>query len=162
MTKEEVIKHLEFMAKGYQNLLDNDERCLEAVGKGYKGEVEAQESLADVYKAQIDALNMAIKALEQQPCEDAISRKEVADIINRQRFGIHKISMGIIKEKLEALPPVTPIRPKGKWIEIIEEETAYSKTWHYECSECGKNNTCLGGNPNFCPHCGADMRSETE
>lgn len=67
MTKEEAIKHLGFMAKGYQNLLDNDERCLEAVGKGYKGEVEAQESLADVYKAQIDALNLAIKALEQEP-----------------------------------------------------------------------------------------------
>lgn len=43
MTNEEAIKHLEFMAKGYQNLLDNDERCLEAVGKGYKGEVESQE-----------------------------------------------------------------------------------------------------------------------
>ena len=71
MTKEEAIKHLEFMAKGYQNLLDNDERCLEAVGKGYKGEVEAQESLADVYKAQIDALNLAIKALEKEPSKES-------------------------------------------------------------------------------------------
>ena len=64
MTNEEAIKHLEFMAKGYQNLLDNDERCLEAVGKGYKGEVEAQESLADVYKTQIETLNVAIDALQ--------------------------------------------------------------------------------------------------
>lgn len=65
MTNEEAIKHLEFMAKGYKNLLDNDERCLEAVGKGYKGEVEAQESLADVYKNQIEVLNMAIDALQE-------------------------------------------------------------------------------------------------
>ena len=65
MTNEEAIKHLEFMAKGYQNLLDNDERCLEAVGKGYKGEVETQESLADVYKMQIEVLNVAIKALQE-------------------------------------------------------------------------------------------------
>ena len=67
MTNEEAIKHLEFMAKGYQNLLDNDERCLEAVGKGYKGEVEAQESLADVYKMQIEVLNLAIKAIKKEP-----------------------------------------------------------------------------------------------
>ena len=45
---------------------------------------------------------------EQKTCEDCVSRKAVAEIINKQRFGIHQISMGIIKEKIESLPPVTP------------------------------------------------------
>lgn len=53
-----------------------------------------------------DIFNNIVKVLE--PCEDAVSRSEVARIINKQRFGIHKISMGIIKEKIENLPPVTP------------------------------------------------------
>ena len=48
------------------------------------------------------AQDKIIKALEQQPCDDCVSRKAVAEIINKQRFGIHQISMGIIKEKIES------------------------------------------------------------
>jgi hypothetical protein len=33
-----------------------------------------------------ECLDMAIKALEQEPCDDCWSKKEVVDIINRQRF----------------------------------------------------------------------------
>lgn len=57
--------------------------------------------------------------IEQEPCGDCWSKKEVVDIINRQRFGIQKISMGIIKEKLEALPTVTPAQ---KWILTSERQ----------------------------------------
>ena len=79
-----------------------------------------------------EALLVAEKALEQEPCEDAVSRQVV--------LGMMQMKMGG-KELYEAVydsPSVTPIRPKGEWIEIIDEETAYSKTWHYECSECKK------------------------
>ncbi len=61
------------------------------------------------------------RKLEQQPSEDCVSRKAVAEIINRQRFGIHEISMGIIKEKIEALPPVTPTRKEPRE-DITEDE----------------------------------------
>lgn len=47
---------------------------------------------------------------------------------------------------------------KGEWIEVVTEETELSKTWHYECSECGKWNPCCGDIPNFCPNCGARMK----
>lgn len=76
-------------------------------------------------KAIEQALKMAIKTLEQEPCEDCWSKKEVVDIINRQRFGINKISMGIIKEKLEALPSVTPTH--------TETVTEFAD----RCIECG-------------------------
>ena len=79
MTNEEAIKHLEFMAKGYQNLLINDERCLEAVGKGYKGEIKAQASLEDVYKMQIETLNVAIEALQSQKTAHWITWYEVTE-----------------------------------------------------------------------------------
>ena len=170
MTKEEAIKHLEFMAKGYQNLLDNDERCLEAVGKGYKGEVEAQESLADVYKTQIDALNLAIKALEQQPCEDCISRQMVIDSIRNyfhdeyyQRTSIQDCRDCLIEDVIKSLPSVTPIRSKGEW--------KYDKTiQNWRCSKCNETPKTLGyvgtkefmtEHFKFCNHCGADMRGET-
>lgn len=66
-----------------------------------------------------NAIDMAIKALEQPTSDDCVSRKAVAEIINKQRFGIHQISMGIIKEKIESLPPVTPMQ---RWIPIITRE----------------------------------------
>jgi hypothetical protein len=101
-----------------------------------------------------ECLDMAIKALEQEPCDDCWSKKEVVDIINRQRFGINKISMGIIKEKLEALPSVTPTRKKGKWIDG-------------HCSECGCDVPAYMNDwkwikdmdAKFCPICGAEMEN---
>jgi hypothetical protein len=96
------------------------------------------------------ALEMAIKALEQEPCEDCWSKKEVADIINRQRFGIQKISMGIIKEKLEALPTVTPTRKRGKW---LKSNICGAKV----CSICLAH---MGlSNFKYCPNCGAEMEN---
>ena len=67
----------------------------------------------------------ALELAKQEPCDDCWSKKEVVDIINRQRFGINKISMGIIKEKLEALPSVTPTH--------IETVTEFAD----RCRECG-------------------------
>ena len=58
------------------------------------------------------------------------------------------------------MPSIQP--KKGEWIEIVDEETENTKTWHYECSECGKPNPCIGDNPNYCPNCGADMRGDKE
>lgn len=101
-------------------------------------------------------LGKAIKALEQQPCENAVSRRKVFSAIHNTH--LPKKYEEPLWNKVSDLPSVTPIRPKGEWIEIVDEETAFGKTWHYECSKCGKYNTCLDGNPDFCPGCGADMR----
>lgn len=87
----------------------------------------------------------------------AVSLKEVAAIINRQRFGIHKISMGIIKEKLEALPPVTPTCKVGKWIpHQIQFDADYGiEDVEFECDQCHE---MIDIETPFCPNCGADMR----
>lgn len=96
------------------------------------------------------------KALNKEPCEGAISRDTAMMIV----MGANDSTDAI--RQIQRLPSATPIRPKGEWIEIVDEETAYSKTWHYECSECGKHNTCFDDNPYFCPHCGADMRGKKD
>ena len=82
---------------------------------------------------------MAIKALEQEPCEDAVSREAAIDA------ALSAFSRGLLASPdIRKLPSVTPERKKGKWIDD-------------HCSECG----CYvyhGDVRNFCPMCGADMR----
>ena len=58
------------------------------------------------------------------------------------------------------LPPVTPTRPKGRW---IEERNDYGEITHWHCSNCyddsGFTTTCKW---DYCPNCGADMREVEE
>lgn len=52
----------------------------------------------------------AIKALEQESCEDAISRQAVLDVVEREQFKGDAIS------EIEKLPSVKPQEPK--WIPV--------------------------------------------
>lgn len=59
-------------------------------------------------KTEIDiALEMAIKALEQEPCDDAISRQAVLDEMYKRQEDGDAITVGFIKK----LPSVT-VQPK--------------------------------------------------
>ena len=109
-------------------------------------------------------LNRIIKALEQEPCDDAISRedakecKELMTDINGDT--VYAVRMSDIRQ----LPPVTPSRRKGKWINIEDRTNWYDAT--YKCSCCGREiitpyelkNNLYSGYP-YC-HCGAKMESE--
>ena len=64
MTISEAIKHLKFSKKSYQNLIDNDTRNGEAIGKDTTGTWKANTSLANVYQTMRDTMDMAIKSLE--------------------------------------------------------------------------------------------------
>ncbi len=64
-----------------------------------------------------EALDMAIKILEQEPCDDAISRQAVIDGLNSIN-GTSELDKAF--EVIENLPPVNP-RPKtGHWIPVNE------------------------------------------
>ena len=63
------------------------------------------------------AIDKAIQALEQQPCEDCISREAVLDVINfedewlfdaKSHNADTKIAFSAIKSKISELPSVTP------------------------------------------------------
>lgn len=96
------------------------------------------------------ALDMAIKALEQEPCEDAISRQAA---INSIWDGINMdVYTREVKEDLEALPSVTPQPKTGHW--IIE---VWNNKAHHTCSNCQHVVTyepCY----HYCPYCGAEMK----
>ena len=94
-----------------------------------------------------NALDMAIKALEQEPCEDAISRQAVLDLLE-------DTNNGWIINEVSQLPSVKPQEKTGHW-------------QHYEgmliCSECGTEfyddimEYCGDDVPKCCPDCGCRM-----
>ena len=106
---------------------------------------------------------MAINALKQEPCEDAVSRQAVLDAISR--IGLFKSDTREVQavaeclRAAEKLPFVMPTRPKGQWIGIDEEPHE-----DYECGRCGYVCSTFTANikPSeeykYCPNCGAEMK----
>lgn len=127
---------------------------------------EAIEVLKDIYNytrfdiyTTNEARTMAIKALEQEPCEDCVSRQAVNDLYDRYhpRLATHVYEFG---EELKALPSVTPKREQGEWIQKTCDYGVY-----FRCSKCkslAPNYDCdykEGAiTTKYCPNCGAEMR----
>lgn len=91
-----------------------------------------------------------ISAIEQDPCEDAIRRQAVLDLI-----ADYDLSMGQVVNGIHTLPPVTPQPKTGHWIR--QDNTKKPLYGWYFCSEC---NSVIGDKPKFCSNCGAKMESE--
>ena len=81
-----------------------------------------------------------------QTCEDAVSRQDAIMHIN------FALDAEDAVKRVKEMPPVTPTRPKGKWIRQTDDHHDY-----YECEYCGIA-VGLDDIKNYCPNCGADMR----
>ena len=128
MTREEVIKRLK--------------------------EIDIRDALQEDY----DALYTAIEELEQEPCEDAISRQEVIDEIEFFQINPQHFDFVSLIDNIKDLPSVRPQEKTGHWIEVIDEiDSLGNKTWHHKCSICG-NEDSGWGNYKYCPQCGAKMQ----
>ena len=103
-----------------------------------------------LYRGDSRAIKEAIKTLEQEPCEDAISRRSVLDYMKYLHGEMTE------EEFVKALPSVTLTRKKGKWTKLSNIDPCVN------CPICGKTFTFLlgGYNINFCPNCGAKMEAE--
>lgn len=64
----------------------------------------------------------------------------------------------IAENILKNLPSVTPIRPKGHWID--NTDLGYHVSICSNCSWRGHGDTNLIYKPKFCPNCGVKMESE--
>ena len=130
-----------------------------------------------------EAANLAIKALEQEPCEDAVSRKAVVEYIEGSDAELgHSSENELVCQDILNMPSVKPVaciatvkfskedmqelvnekmkeivveRKKGKWVDIHDREEWYGD--QYRCSLCGKVTI---DNGLYCPHCGAEMEIE--
>lgn len=105
---------------------------------------------------EIEAIVIAIKALEQEPCGDAISRQATQDYIARYlsqyMYDDVREAVEVIDAFIGDLPSVTPRQNMGQWIEHFDEIGKW-----YECDQC---HTDWGGSVNYCPNCGARMEAE--
>lgn len=117
--------------------------------------------------AEVEAYNMAIQALGQEPCDDAISReylfKVLDDFCGHDRTAT--ITLDTLADLVYDMPSVKPQKPKtGHW-KIIPFNNNYGeyRPNKYACSECGwEIDLCRGlqqdtGHRLFCEHCGAKM-----
>lgn len=143
--------------------------------------IEGEDDVSYITSDDASALDMAIEILEQEPCEDAISKAGVFEILGNLMSipydfdrPINKDDVSESMDAIRALSPVTPARPKGHWIGqkkigfgewkecIVPLKDGYV-TDSCSCSECGEWLTgsdeyqCSG---NYCPNCGAEMESE--
>lgn len=107
---------------------------------------------------------------EQEPCEDAISRKAVITEIKKWwRTALDAEGSPLICETIKKMPSVTPTREHGEWRETGERILSFRGILLYEC-QCSKCNglayfrkDSLDHNlvgAEWCPCCGADMRKE--
>ena len=106
-------------------------------------------------KQHYEAKQMAIKALEQEPCENAISRQAALDeIISRLGISDEKYlleSERYIYQIIKDLPPVTPKQRTGHW--IVHPKGVYA---HLVCDRC-LTRAPYDCKTNYCPTCGIKM-----
>ena len=124
MTAEEAIRHL----KDLQRLYLGNER----------------------FTADIEAIGIAIEALEQEPCEDAISRADVKKYLSAPDANGDRV---IYESDLDLLPTVIPQQKIGKWERYVND---YKK-----CSICEAIVKSYHSYK-YCPNCGAKMLESEE
>ena len=128
---------------------------------------------AFVYKGStsipIDALNMAIEALRQEPCEDCISRADLQELFNETTTSLmdkieqkdieHLVRACVmVTEMIQDAPSVVPKR--GEW-----QRFNYTDGDVMECTNCGYRDwgdVWEEESRNYCPNCGARMESDGE
>ena len=103
-----------------------------------------------------EPLNMAIKALEQEPCEDAISRRELNNKIEMLDMRYSSDFYWETKGIIDKLPSVYPKQKTGHWIDKDVRGSIESY-----CSVCGDSVDTIY-HYNYCPNCGAKMEEELQ
>ena len=91
-----------------------------------------------------EALDLAIKALEQEPCEDCVGREAVKEQFEEVVHNNGSATEFLVR--LWKLPSVQPTRTTGKWETFVEDYNKCSK-----CGEMGKFYRIY----KYCPNCGS-------
>lgn len=127
--------------------------------KIYIGELKMYANSKGWDKEYLTACDIVTNALEQESCEDAISRQAVLDEMYKRKANNDAITAGFIKN----LPSVTSQPKMGQWI----KKDRWDGEVDYDCSICGDGWTTIDGEPwnngmNYCPNCGAKMQEVKE
>ena len=99
--------------------------------------------------------------LEQEPCDDCISRQAAIDVVSKW-FDKIQLNGDICLDGITSLPSVTPESKVGHWTERKKwVDTGYFLS---TCSECGSIQplTTHIFRFDYCPKCGAKMQESEE
>jgi hypothetical protein len=142
MTKGEIIEQLESIIGAYEILM----------GHGVNSDILGADD--------IEAIREAIKALNQEPCEDCIRREDALMALTGQCADSPIELLPKAIKRINALPPVTPKQRTGYWVLLRNDNGARS----YQCSLCGHwhplHDHSLGFR--YCNWCGAKMQEVKE
>ena len=154
MTLDEAIKHAEEFAEGHEKI------------KRIKAVTLEECKSAEEHRQLAEWLKDYKRLLEQESCEDCISRNmvlsEVKSGMIRTIDGENWKRVNDNVRDIRALPPVTPQPKMGRWI-AYEVRLPDRTILNYRCSVCGRkligyNTETLSEAP-FC-HCGAKMEEQ--
>ena len=123
-----------------EEIYDNVDVAIAALDKCSKIEKIIDSYDADFIANYVRALQMAIEVLEQEPCEDAISRQTVLAIL-KDKWNMFSDANDAMQESIdtiEALPSGAPQPKIGHWIAqpSNKEQGERDFIW-WKCSECG-------------------------
>lgn len=108
--------------------------------------------------ARREALDMAIKALRCEPCDDAVSRNLMTNTLGATCIAKRDEKGDLVALcSIDHLPSVTPKPRTGHW--IYDRTRDWDGECKYECSECG-----MGSDVDYayCMRCGAKMQEVKE
>lgn len=103
---------------------------------------------------EIEALEAAIKLIEQEPSEDCISRQTALEPYKTLDDN-DTISVWMIRKNIEQIPPISPQPRTGHWIRVDKNKV--------RCSECEIIHLIAQypiGKIDWCPNCGTKMEGE--
>lgn len=151
MTLDEAIKHAEEVSDKKDREKQKWERWLEN-DSDYRAVAEkvSCELCAEEHRQLTEWLKDYKRLLEQEPCDDVISRQAVLEAI--RKCHCEEWVKAEIGAPIEALPSVTPAEKVGHWTITGTEPTVY------KCSECGEICCCQG---RYCNECGAKMEEQS-
>lgn len=172
MTSEEAIKQLNSILEYFEDRIERetdiafDKEEAKKDAKAIRMGIEAieQGTREDEMLKEIDHLHkyiskLEIQIVEQEPCDDTISRQAVEEITYENPSYTDSLNvLTEVRDKVRALPSVTPKQETGRWIFVDEAHE------HACCSECDYGDVDLmDGKPhNYCECCGIKMQAESE
>lgn len=114
----------------------------------------------------VDYTEVAIEALKQEPCGNAVSLDGVIDTIEWYRTNPQHFTENNLIEDMKGLPPVQPKAKTGHWILNDNQGVRAVGYLTYHCSECGREigskyhgKVSLLKEYPYC-HCGSKMEVE--
>lgn len=98
--------------------------------------------------------------LEQEPCENAISREDALMCLTGEWTEITDEIIHRFIKRIKALPPVNPQPDTAHWIIVEELHGEWEGTKKYACDKCGEKVGVFKSN--YCPNCGRRMVDKQE